>query len=193
LLLLTRLTVEKGVHVLLQAVATLPRTLGFELIIAGRGPLEPDVQQAAAADERIKFVGYVTGDAKDALLASADYLVLPSLWYENAPVVVIEAAAYGLGVIGSRIGGIPELVREGRTGLLFEPGNAKELAGALRRLLGEDAALPELADEARILAEEHSVDRMVGAYLECYRGLLPQRTPAAQPDDRSAMELRDVA
>ena len=93
------------------------------------------MRQAAANDPRIRFVGYVSGDAKTALLASADYLVIPSLWYENAPVAVIEAAAYGLGVVASRIGGLPELVREGGTGVLFPPGDANALAAAMRGLL----------------------------------------------------------
>ena len=95
-LLLTRLTVEKGVHVVLRAVASLPRTLQFELVIAGRGPLEEEVRRAAAGDPRVRFVGYVTGDVKVALLGSADCLLIPSLWYENAPVAAIEAAAHGL-------------------------------------------------------------------------------------------------
>ena len=176
-LLLTRLTVEKGVRVVLQAVAALPNTLDFELVIAGRGPLEAEVRQAAARDPRIRFVGYVTGDAKAALLSAAHCLLIPSLWYENAPVAVIEAAAYGLAVVASRIGGLPELVREGRTGHLFEPGDVEGLGAAMRRVLRGDAALPQLAAESRALAQQHSVDGMVDAYLDCYRTLVaPDRS-----------------
>jgi glycosyltransferase involved in cell wall biosynthesis len=171
-LLLTRLTVEKGVRVVLEAVAALPSTLDFELVIAGRGPLEEEVRQAAARDPRIRFVGYVTGDAKAALLNAAHCLLIPSLWYENAPVAVIEAAAYGLAVVASRIGGLPELVREGRTGHLFEPNDAEGLAVIMRRLLSGDAALPQLAAESQALAQQHSVDGMVDAYLDCYRTLV---------------------
>jgi glycosyltransferase involved in cell wall biosynthesis len=170
-LLLTRLTVEKGIRVVLQAVAALPRTLDFELVIAGRGPLEADVRQAAAHDPRIRFVGYVTGEAKATLLSAAHCLLIPSLWYENAPVAVIEAAAYGLAVIASRIGGLPELVHDGHTGLLFEPGDASGLAAIMRRLLSGNSALPDLAAASRELAQQHSVARMVDAYLDCYRTL----------------------
>src|SRR5262249_34233423 len=106
ILLLSRLTIEKGVRVVLEALSLLPRTLDFELVVAGRGPLENEVRQAAATDPRIQFAGYVTGDAKEALLESAQYMVIPSLWYENAPVAVIEAAAHGIGVVASRIGGL---------------------------------------------------------------------------------------
>jgi glycosyltransferase involved in cell wall biosynthesis len=174
-LLLTRLTVEKGVRTVLQALSTLPADLDFELVIAGRGPLEAEMQQAAASDPRLRFAGYVSGDAKAALLMSADYLVIPSLWYENAPVAVIEAAAYGLGVVASRIGGLPELVREGGTGVLFPPGDAQALAAAMRGLLTGDVELPALARESQALVEAHSVDRMVDAYLGHYRTLLDPR------------------
>jgi glycosyltransferase involved in cell wall biosynthesis len=171
-LLLTRLTIDKGVRVVVQAVAALPRSLDFELVIAGRGPLEQDVRQAAANDPRIRFVGYVTGEVKQALLASAHHLLVPSLWYENAPVAVIEAAAYGLGVIASRIGGLPELVREGRTGLLFEPGDAAGLAATMQGLLDGRLVLHDLTRESRALADEHTVERMVDAYLGQYVDLL---------------------
>ncbi|HEY1931246.1 MAG TPA: glycosyltransferase family 4 protein [Acetobacteraceae bacterium] len=174
-LLLARLTPEKGVRTVLHAVAALPPELKFELVVAGRGLLEDEVRQAADRDPRIRFAGYVTGDAKEALLASAHHLIIPSLWYENAPVSVIEASAYGLGVIASRIGGLPEVVREGRTGLLFPPGDSRALAAAIRGLIGGDIQLPNLARESRTLAEAHTVDRMVESYLGHYGELLGSR------------------
>jgi glycosyltransferase involved in cell wall biosynthesis len=169
---LTRLTEEKGIRIVLRALALLPRSLECELIIAGRGPLEAEVRSAAAQDRRIRFAGYVTGETKSALLASANYLLIPSLWLENAPVAVIEAAAYGLAVIASRIGGLPELVREGETGLLFEPGDADGLATIMRGLLDGEMGLPNLAAASRALATRHSVATMVDAYLDRYGALL---------------------
>jgi glycosyltransferase involved in cell wall biosynthesis len=192
-LLLTRLTVEKGIRVVLQAMALLPNTLRFELVIAGRGPLEQEVRQVAAGDRRIQFVGYVTGDAKESLLDNADCLLIPSLWYENAPVAVIEAAAHGLAVIASRIGGLPELVDEGHSGFLFEPGDVDGLAARMRGLVTGDAMLPELASASRILAEQHSISRMVDAYLDCYGLVLPtDRRPARSRPDCS-MEVGHAA
>ena len=171
---------------MLRALAALPRELELELVIAGRGPLEQEVRQAAESDPRIDFVGYVTGVEKDALLASADCLLIPSLWYENAPVAVIEAAAYQLVVVGSRIGGLPELVDEGRTGFLFEPGDAYGLAAVMRRLIDGTATLPELATASSTLAEQHSVARMVDAYLDCYASVLEScRDPVDKPRRRS--------
>ena len=189
-LLLTRLTVEKGVRVVVQAIASLPPTLDFQLVIAGRGPLEDEMRQAAAKDPRIRSVGYVTGEAKQTLLGSADYLIIPSLWYENAPVAVIEAAAQGIGVIASRIGGLPEFVRDGRTGLLFEPGDAAGLAAIMYGLLEGTITLPTLAEDSRRLAEQHSVGRMVDSYLERYHELLASRTPSAGRRDPQNTEMQ---
>ena len=171
-LLLTRLTVEKGVRVVLQAVASLPRTIDFELVIAGRGPLEQEARQAAADDPRVQFVGYVSGDVKAALLEGADCLLIPSLWYENAPVAAIEAAAHGVAVVASRIGGLPELVDEGRNGLLFEPGDADGLAAIMSGLIMGNVTLPDIATASGELAQQHSITRMVDAYLDCYEGVL---------------------
>jgi len=178
-LLMCRLTVEKGVLVALQAAARLPHGMNFELVIAGRGPLEDTVQAAAAADPRIRFAGYVSGEDKLALLGSGDFLLVPSLWYENAPLAVIEAAAYGLGLVGSRIGGIPELVQEGRTGLLFPPGDAGALAVVMGGLASGAATLPALAEDSWALAQHYTVARMVDDYATQYGRLLTDCTRMA--------------
>jgi glycosyltransferase involved in cell wall biosynthesis len=170
-ILLTRLTVEKGVRVALAAMAQVPRRLGIELTIAGKGPLENEVRAAAAADPRIRFLGFIEGEEKYRALTRAGYLLLPSLWYENAPVAIIEAAAYGLGVIGSAIGGIPEFIEPNRTGLLFPPGDAESLANIIIRLARNPTMLPALADHARALARRFTVGRMTDAYERHYVAL----------------------
>ena len=172
LLLLCRLTVEKGVRVVLDAMRRLPPSLDVELVIAGRGPLEDTARQAAAEDSRIRFLGFVQGEQKHALLTEADYLLIPSLWYENAPVAVVEAAAYGLGLIGSRIGGIPELVEHGTTGFLFTPGDAAGLAGIVEGLAfgPPDAAGISPRRPVRLPSGIRCA-RMVDAYEQHYAGL----------------------
>jgi glycosyltransferase involved in cell wall biosynthesis len=179
-LLLCRLTEEKGVRVVLDAVRRLPEDLRFTLTIAGRGPLESIAQAAAETDPRINFAGFVQGDAKHALLSEADHLLIPSLWYENAPVAVVEAAAYGVGVIGSRIGGIPELVNEGETGFLFDPGDADGLAGIMRRLATGDLRLRNQQAASQAIAQRHAIDRMVDGYLQQYESLGVSGGPVAQ-------------
>lgn len=167
-LLMCRLTPEKGVRTVLQAFARLPRDLPLELSIAGRGELEAEVQTAAAGDPRIVFHGYVAGSAKEQLLAAANYMLLPSLWYENAPVTIIEAAAYGLGLLASRIGGIPEFVEEGSTGFLCEPGNVADLAATMLGIATGAKTLNNLEARANALAERFGVKSMTEAYLQQY-------------------------
>jgi glycosyltransferase involved in cell wall biosynthesis len=170
-LMLARLTVEKGVRVVLDAVARLPPQLDITIEIAGKGPLEHEVRNAAARDPRIRYLGYVDGDAKRAAFARCAHLLLPSLWYENAPVTIVEAAAYGLGVIASDIGAIPEFVEHGETGLLFPVGDAASLAAAMQRLAGAHDPLPSLAERSRVLAQRFTVDRMIDRYEACYAAL----------------------
>jgi glycosyltransferase involved in cell wall biosynthesis len=132
-LMLTRLTPEKGIQTVLEAVTQLPKDLPVEIAIAGKGPMEEQVRAAAGRDRRISYLGFLDGDAKTQALTRAGHLLLPSLWYENAPVTIVEAAAYGLSLIGSAIGGIPEFVEPGRTGHLFPPGDSLALAGLIER------------------------------------------------------------
>jgi glycosyltransferase involved in cell wall biosynthesis len=155
--------------------------------------LEKEVREAAAVDPRIRFVGYVTGDAKEALLDTAHCLIIPSLWFENAPVAVVEAAAHGLAVIASRIGGLPELVDEGRSGLLFEPGDIDGLTANMGGLIDGELTLPELAAASRTLAQRHSVSHMVDAYLDCYASVLSadRHPPRARPE--RSMEIEHAA
>lgn len=170
-LMLTRLTVEKGVETALQAMAILPRDQPVELSIAGKGPLEEKVRAAAAADPRIRYLGFLDGPAKVEALTRAGHLLLPSLWFENAPVTIVEAAAYGLGLLGSDIGGIPEFVEAGRTGFLFRPGDAGALATLMARLARDPGALPELPDASAALARRFSMERMIDDYERHYRAL----------------------
>ena len=90
----------------------------------------------------VSFAGYLKKPELQRLVGEAQALVLPSEWYENAPVSVLEAYALGRPVIGTRIGGIPELIRHDETGVLVEPGNVEELADAM-------AGIANLAQTAR--------------------------------------------
>ncbi len=170
-LLLARLTVEKGVRVVLEAMRHLPPDAPVRLSIAGRGALEAEVRAAAAADPRIRFLGFVQDETKAAALAAADYLLLPSLWYENAPVVVLEAAAHGLGLIASDIGGIPEFCRDGETGFLVPPGDAAALAARMVAAAGDRGFLRRLPQHAEGLLGGFTVRAMAERYLEHYRAL----------------------
>jgi glycosyltransferase involved in cell wall biosynthesis len=170
-LMLSRLTIDKGVEVVLEAMRQMPADVDIEVAIAGKGPLEDKVREAAKHDHRITYLGFIAGEEKDRTLASAGYLLLPSLWYENAPVAIVEAAAYGLGVIGSNLGAIPEFIEDGKTGVLFPPGDATALAQIMLLLSVGKNPLPDLDRRSESLARHFTVDRMVGAYEAHYRRL----------------------
>ena len=147
-----RLALEKGVGTLIRAAAR----AGVRLRIAGTGP-EGDALKALAAEVGgdIEFLGFVSGDPLWKLLREARAIVLPSEWYENAPMSVLEAYASGKPVIGARIGGIPEMVTEGETGWLFESGSVDELAGKLAHMQSQpEAAISVMGQAARRLVED---------------------------------------
>jgi glycosyltransferase involved in cell wall biosynthesis len=169
-----RLTIEKGCEVVLEALKLLPADLDFELQVAGKGDYAEKFEALAAADKRVKYLGYISGEQKDKIFKDTDWLLIPSLWYENAPVVIVEAAAYGLGVIGSNIGAIPEFVQHEKTGLLFEPGNARSLADAIIRAANDKTILQNLSNHTRPLLDNSSVDNMVDGYLKHYEAIRRQ-------------------
>jgi glycosyltransferase involved in cell wall biosynthesis len=127
-----RLFEEKGVQVLLDAWRSLP--LDIPLRIVGDGPLAGLVRDAAASDARITWEGRLEPAEVMDRLRRAWLLLLPSICYENAPVVIAEAAATGLPVLASALGSIPELVLDGVTGMLAPAGDAAAFAGAVSRL-----------------------------------------------------------
>ena len=122
-----RFSQEKGVQTLIEVCKTLPQ---IPFVFAGSGPLEEQL----TGIPNVKNVGFQTGDALQKLIREARFTVYPSQWYENCPFSVMESQMYGTPVLGARIGGIPELIREGQTGELFESGNASELKDSILEL-----------------------------------------------------------
>jgi glycosyltransferase involved in cell wall biosynthesis len=164
----SRLVAEKGVHSLLDAAARLPAGVRLQLIGSGRA--EGEVRSRVAAEGLpVDVLGPLPPAEVAAHLRKAAVAVLPALWWENCPMAVLEAAALGVPVVASAVGGIPELVDDGRTGLLVPPGDAAALAGALTRLVEDPAAAARLgaAGWARV-RERHDPARHVGALVELY-------------------------
>ena len=159
----------------MEACALLPKSCDFTLLVAGGGALTPEFERAAAQDSRIELLGYIQGDAKDGAFRRADCLMLPSLWYENAPVVIVEAAAYGLAVIGSDLGAIPEFVTQGKTGLLHAPGDAHALAGAMKQLVENPHQAWQFGKNAAPLLATSSVEHMANEYTTVYEDLMKKK------------------
>ncbi len=137
---------SKGVHVLVKAFRQLHPDQA-RLRIAGDTNAYPPYAgslRGGAEGFPIEFLGAVPHDDVPALLADTDVLVVPSLWYENAPRVIAEAYAAGVPVVASRIGALAEKVSAGENGLLFTPDNAVELAQTLQRLIDDPVLLARL-------------------------------------------------
>ena len=129
-----RLAVNKGIKTLLQAMTQVNKS---HLYIAGSGELEQELKSFVEQNDlrNVTFLGHLPSDKLISLIQKAVFTVVPSEWYENYSMAVIESLACGTPVIGSQIGGIPEQVTDGYNGLLFEPGNAAQLAEKINFLL----------------------------------------------------------
>ncbi len=141
LLYVGRLSREKGVDVLLKALPLIREALpGTALTVVGEGPARPLLGALAGQlglDEAVNFTGQVENQLLGEYFRQAAACVLPSVWMENCPVTALEALSCGTPLLGSDLGGLPEIVREGDTGLLFPRGDHERLAEQAIRLLGD--------------------------------------------------------
>ncbi len=166
-LYLGRISREKGVETLLQAHETAGT---WDLVVAGTGPLAQGLQMRY---RNARFVGQLSGQALKATIGGASAIVVPSEWYENCPMSVLEAMAYGKPIVASRIGGIPELVVDGETGVLFEPGDAAELQWQVSRLMGDASLRARMGAAGRIRAErQFSIEVHNANLMDTYRSLV---------------------
>jgi len=157
-----RLSAEKGVDVLVNATRAVN---GAHIRVAGTGP------EAAllAGLPGVHALGALGGDDVRAEMSQAMTLVLPSIWYENFPRTLVEAFGCGLPVIASRIGALAELVQEGITGLLFDPGNAQDLADKMRWAQAHPDQMAVMGRNARTLYEaEFTAERNYVQLLNIY-------------------------
>lgn len=138
---------HKGVHVLLDAVKRLPAN-AVDLTIVGDLEIAPEYAaelRQRATGLRVTFTGRIPHTDVGRQYDRLDVLVVPSLWLENSPLVIHEAFAAGVPVVGSNLGGIPDLVQHDHNGLLFAPGDSQSLAHELRRVLADPDLLPRLS------------------------------------------------
>lgn len=169
LLAVGQLISDKGFHVLVRALADLPPQV--VLWIVGKGPEEKALRKLCAElhlEDRVQLLGQQWH--VQPYLQAADCFVCPSLWGEAAGLVNIEAQACGTAVIASRIGGIPEYVADGHTGLLFTSGDADDLARCIRQLLDEPTLCAKLGRAARAhVVEQFSQNARLDEWIELYR------------------------
>jgi glycosyltransferase involved in cell wall biosynthesis len=173
LLYMGRLSHEKGVATLLRACSRLREMVSLKVV--GDGPeREALKKEAEDAGFSVSFTGHLSGPALEEALHGARGIVLPSEWYENAPLALLEAFAHYKPVIGARIGGIPEMIDDGVNGYLFESGHVADLQNKLQLFM----KLPlhkvlEMGEAARKKVEnEYSAGSHYARLMNVYRSVL---------------------
>ncbi|MBU1862628.1 MAG: glycosyltransferase family 4 protein [Candidatus Omnitrophica bacterium] len=143
-----RISAEKGLLTLLKAYKKLPHR---KLVIMGSGDFETQLQMYISQNNmaNVDMKGFISGDSRFDFIRNARFTILPTECYENFGMSVLESFAVGTPVIVSNIGGLPELVIEGKNGLLFEPGNVDDLTQKIDYLCENDSIMIEMSNYAR--------------------------------------------
>ena len=180
------LTVSKAPHALIEAWRRLPTGAATVVMAGAFAPYHGDPAYRATIDPLLSLpgvqaIGPVPHDEIPKLLSTLDVLVVPSIWEENNPLAILEAFAAGVPVVASRIGGIPEIVSHGTSGLLFEPGNVDDLARALDRFVTE----PGLRERLRAgIPRVRSLEEATGETREIYARIVrPSTSPGRTARD----------
>ena len=155
-----RLSHEKGVKTLIEAARQLP----YRLKIIGGGDLKEELMAQAA--DNVEFVGYKKWDEIKEIVGKARFTVIPSEWYENNPLSVIEAQCLGTPVLGANIGGIPELIEFGTTGMLFESRNAADLKEKIEQMFATAFDYKKIAQNSQL---RYSAEKYYQEIVEIYR------------------------
>jgi glycosyltransferase involved in cell wall biosynthesis len=148
-----RLLEEKGIDLLIRAAGAVE---GARLLIVGEGPMEKELKAEAEryGSGRVEFTGYLGGEDFERTVAGARFIVLPSRWYENLPFSIMEAMAAGKPVVATDIGGIPEMVDDGETGMLFPVGDEEALRLCLEKMNSDAGLRREMGRKGRVKAEK---------------------------------------
>lgn len=162
---------HKGVHTLISAFKDIDNE-NIKLHIIGKGYDEDEFKQLAMDDDRIVFHGFV--DNKDILkfYEQTNVFVIPSICYDNSPLVIYESFSTGTPVIGSNIGGIPELVMEDYNGFLFESNNPESLKKKLVKVIKNKELLKKLEDNAFNSLPDNSMETMIDQIISEYTKLV---------------------
>ncbi len=160
-----RLSHEKGLETLINVACTLP----YKLRIIGDGPLRDKLEKMANKNDNIIFEGYKDWDELKDILGNAKFIVVPSEWHEVFGLVSIEAQALGTPVLAANIGGLPETVKPGKTGLLFESGNKEDLKGAIEKMFNTNFYYKEISELTRT---EFSSLRHYENLMEIYKSVI---------------------
>ncbi len=165
----SRLSKEKGVTLLYEAAKMLP---DYSFLVAGSGPDGDCLNEVP----NITMKGFLTGDELTSLMANAHVMLLPSVWYENCPLSILETHSYGVPVITMNSGGMAELVEDGKTGALINEPTPEAVADAIRRCFEDEEYYNTLKENCETMK-----DKIIGVSEYCdiviskYKDLIEQR------------------
>jgi glycosyltransferase involved in cell wall biosynthesis len=169
-----RLSPEKGISTLIAAAQGVPDHVAIKVV--GDGPLLTDVQQAAGTCASLVVLGRQDRDSVREKMGAASALIFPSTWYEGFPMTMVEAFASALPVIASRLGSMAELIEDGKTGLLFEPGNADELAAKIRWAAEHPEEMRRMGEASRREYEQkYTPERNYQMLMDIYQQAIEHR------------------
>lgn len=173
-----RLSKEKGVDVLVEAFKGLKENF-LRLHIVGDGPERGPLINLSKTDERIEFYGKVLPQETKKFYEMTDLVVLPSIWYENFPTVVLEAFSFGVPVVGSKIGGIPEQIKDGYNGFLFTSRNKEKLKQKIQIFIEDFKrdrySLKIFSENAYESSKKYSEENIIPHIFGIYQKLLKEK------------------
>jgi glycosyltransferase involved in cell wall biosynthesis len=172
-----RLERVKGVSTLIEAYGRSALKATHELVLAGDGESRTEFEALATRSPgKVRFTGHLGARELRELIDGAAFVVAPSEWYENAPLSVLEAAGRGKAVVVTSLGGLPELVRKGETGLIVPPRDPVALAAAMDDLAADPVRTVEMGRNARTFVKEtFSAERHYEQIAALYDRLLTQQ------------------
>ena len=175
-----RLDPEKGVPTLLKA--WLQMSHSHTLRIAGDGSYRPQLESFAKVYPNVEFMGWLPRHRVVEEMKNARFVVFPSEWYENNPLVIIEAFACGVPVIASDLGAMKELVEHGRTGFLFRAGDVNDLAKTMALAWDQPEYLGRLGDQARKEYEaKYTASANYQQLISIYQDVIAKHRSAEEP------------
>lgn len=148
-----RLSPEKGIESLLSVFSEKP---SYRLKIAGTGPLSDLVEKYTSENSNIEYLGFKNGEDLYSLIKNSLFVIVPSVWFENNPMTIIEALSLGKPVIGADIGGIPELIFQGENGYLFSAGDDQTLNEVIEKAANiSDSVYWKYSDASKRFAKKY--------------------------------------
>lgn len=174
-----RLSDEKGLETLIKAMHYVKKV---RCIIVGTGPLESKLKTLALNYNvsNVDFLGFKSGKELLDLISNSMFTILPSEWYENGPLSILESFACGKPVLGSNIAGIPEYISEGLSGLVFKPGDPIDCADKINKLAFNPKQTAIMGMNARKIAEKHySTDSHINSIIDQYNRVIYKHRASA--------------